>query len=119
MPKLKRTAEEVCIEYALAVAEVRFQTCLLRDHRCTEGSRKNFNETGERECLDRHFEIEIYDSGHGNPKERPGLAAVEMCDNCQTRLQAIRDRKDVRKRLGAAKRAVEAIGKRLEAEHVR
>lgn len=113
MPRKKRTAEEVCIEYALAVAEVRFQTCLIRDHRCTEGSRNNFNETGEEECLDQYFSLEVVDAGNGNIREQPRRAAKDMCDNCQTRLQAVRDRKDSRKRLGAAKRAAESVGKRL------
>jgi hypothetical protein len=114
MPRKRRTAEEVCIAYAVAVERVRFHTRIMHNHPCTEGRRKNFNETGETECLDQHFAIEVYDGGHGNPKERPSLAEEDMCDNCRTRLQALNERKDARKRLGAAKRSVEAVGKRLE-----
>lgn len=41
MPKSKRTAEEVCIEYAMAVIEVRIQTHVMRNHPCSEGIRSD------------------------------------------------------------------------------
>jgi hypothetical protein len=34
----KRTPEDVCIEYAIAVAAVRAQTRILRDNRCPDES---------------------------------------------------------------------------------
>jgi hypothetical protein len=47
-----------------------------------------------------------------NYREYPEIAYEDMCDGCKVRLKAFEDRREARKRLGAAKRAVEAIGKR-------
>lgn len=115
MSKPRRTAEDVCIEYAIAVAAVREQTAIVHKHSCTEGNRQYTAETGEEECLDRHFRIEVYQAGDDRPMERPELAAEDMCENCQIRLKALDTRRGYRKRLGAAKRAVEIVGKRLNA----
>lgn len=113
MPKPRRTAEDVCVEYAIAVAAVREQTRIMAAHRCTEGSRKNFNETGETECLD-----DFFAAPKGPDGEFPRYREFHdrMCDNCKRRLQALDDRRQARIRLGAAKRAVEAVGKRLNGE---
>jgi hypothetical protein len=114
MPRKQRTAQEVCTAYAHAVESVRVQTRIMLKHPCTEGNRKNFHKTGERECLDRHWQTVLEGQGV-HAREVPELAVEDMCDACKTRLGAFEHRRDARKRLGAAKRAVEAIGKRAEA----
>lgn len=112
----KRTAEDVCVEYALAVKAVRNQTWIIRNWPCTEGNRKYTSETGEEPCLDKHFRIETYQAGDDRPTERPEMAWEEMCENCQIRLKAIKNRRIARKLLGAVKRSIEVVGKRLNAE---
>lgn len=120
MIKCQRTAEEVCVEYAIAAESVREQTRIMRNNRC-EGESKGeigmsgYREGAEESCLNKHWTIVIVDAGHGNAAEKPSLAYDAMCDECKTRLQAFEDRREARKRLGAVKRAVEAAGKRLMA----
>jgi hypothetical protein len=113
MAHRRRTPEEVCIEYAIAAEAVRAQTWILRNFPCTEASRHYTHETGEEECLTQHWRTETYQSGDDRPTERPELAAEDMCENCQTRLRAFKDRREARKRLGSVKRSIETIGKRL------
>ncbi len=110
---MKRTAEESCIEYAIAVEAVRKYTRIMRANPCTEGSRGNFIETGEVECLD-----EFFGAPKGPDGEFPRYQEFHdrMCDACKARLDAINLRHAARVHLGAAKRSVEAVGKRLNAE---
>jgi hypothetical protein len=105
----KRTAEQVCIEYAIAVEAVREQTRIMRDNRCPNES-ANFTEhgmnvDGESSCLDDLFEIMKEGAEEDSDYE-------EMCPACKIRFHALQKRRAARKRLGAAKRAVESIGKR-------
>jgi hypothetical protein len=109
----RRTAEDACIDYAIAAEYVRSQTQILRDFPCSEASRQYTHETGEEECLTQHWRTETYQAGDDRPMERPELAAEDMCENCQARLKAYGERRNGRKRLGAIKRSIEAIGKRL------
>jgi hypothetical protein len=117
--KNKRTAEEVCIAYAQAVAEVRRFAGEMKKYPCEvvfdwcESSQETPN---PEDCLDEYFRVETYQAGDDRPTERRAIAIDEVCPNCQERLRTINDRKDARKRLGAAKRAVEAVGKRLRKE---
>lgn len=111
----KRTAEEVCIEYAISVEAVREQTRIMAANRCIEESAEEVEHTTGRlvspavvSCLTRHWEIVVT-----KYREEPALALEDMCDKCQTRLEAFEVRAAAKKRLGAAKRAVEAIGKRI------
>jgi len=123
MSKPRRTPEDVCIEYAIAVMAIRAQTCILASFPCGEGYTRaidisvdetdGYFEPPDESCMDKHFRIETYQAGDDRPTERPELAAEDMCENCQKRLQAINDRKDARKRLGAIKRSIEVVGKRL------
>lgn len=115
-----RNPEQVCIAYAEASESVRIFTRTLNGNRC-EGESKGeigmsgYREGAEESCLSKHWSIVVVNAGHGNPKEEPGMAYEDMCDACKTRLQAFNDRRQARKVLGAAKRAVEAVGKRLKA----
>lgn len=114
-----RTANDVTVEYAIAVECVREQTRIMAKNRC-EGESKGeigmsgYREGAEESCLNKHWSIVVVSGGHGEGREVPGMAYDDMCDECKTRLQAFLDRREARKRLGAAKRAVETVGKRLK-----
>jgi hypothetical protein len=88
----KRTPEEVCIEYAGAVAAVRAQTRILRDNRCPDESAGERDEASgymhgaQESCLQRHWNIET--GPPPNYTERPELAYDELCDACKVRLRA-------------------------------
>lgn len=104
-----------CMEYAIAVDAVRAQTRIMMANRCEEASKEERDSSSGRivsaevpSCMSRHWEIDITKYG-----ERPMLAFEDMCEPCQVRLQAYEARKEAKKRLGAAKRSVEAVGKRL------
>lgn len=115
MAKAKRTAVEVCVAYSFAVEAVREHTRILRDNRCEEESKgeldtaSGFSVGQVSSCLD-----EFFQAPKGPDGEFPRFQEFydRMCDACKKRLQAINDRREARKILGAAKRAVEAIGKR-------
>lgn len=126
MGKTKRTPEEVCIAYAKAVAEVRRLTKIISPTECTEMASSEFQagwpgpSTPIEPCISRLFSLKPT-PGEDNDyyREQSGEIESEMCTRCVESLKAVRERKDARKTLGAAKRAVEAIGKRLSAEAVR
>lgn len=110
----KRTASEACIEYAIAAQAVREQTRIMGNNRCVEESAEEIEHAAGRlvspavpSCLTQHWEIVV-----GKYREEPALALEDMCEKCQIRLEAFEARKVAKKRLGAAKRSVEAIGKR-------
>lgn len=126
---MRRTAEEVCVEYAIAVAEVRQLTKVIRDrlNQCEIAAQAigEFDAAVQsrpsiqamlkppdmEDCLTKHWQIAT-----GPPpiyREEPYLAYVDMCDACKLRCDRIGERRGARKRLGAAKRSVEAVGKRL------
>jgi hypothetical protein len=115
MAKSKRSAEEVCVEYAIAAESVREQTRIMRNNRREEESKGERGAYGcvegaQESCLSEHWSIEATPYG-----ERPSRAFEDMCELCQIRLKAFETRRECKRRLGAAKRAVEAIGKRLQA----
>jgi hypothetical protein len=115
----KRTPEDVCIEYAIAAEAVRKYTRLMRANPCTEASEGEFI-TGApglggfvSDCLSEFFAAP---KGPGGEFPRYKEFHDLMCDGCKARLDAINLRSAARVHLGAAKRRVEAIGKRLNAE---
>lgn len=128
----KRTAEEVCIEYASANASVSRLTATMNANPC-EALKERLQEYGAAiesrpgiaeflsipssdTCLNRHWRIELRDN-YG--REEPEIPYDEMCDACKVRSEAVQARKEARSRLGAAKRSIGAIGKRLAKEVVR
>jgi hypothetical protein len=119
MAKSKRSAEEVCIEYAVATRIVRELSAKVRPGECTSMASAEFRpgwpgpSTPIEPCISRLFSLkptpgEDYDYYLEEAEE----IESEMCERCVESLKAVRERKEARKRLGAAKRAVEAIGKR-------
>jgi hypothetical protein len=110
---VKRSAEDACIEYAIALATVREHSLVIRSFPCKEASNHHFDETGERECLSEYWHGITGPDGF---VARPQIKFDDMCENCKKREQAYHDRKEARKRLGAAKRSIAAIGKRLNSE---
>lgn len=125
----KRTAEDACVEYALAAFHVRLSTTTIRQNPCEVVAERcgEYDAALEvrpansgllvqpnmEDCLAMHWRIEIVPSGNGEGREVPALDYEDMCEACKVRLSAIEGRKTDRKRLGAAKRSVEAVGKRL------
>lgn len=107
---MRRTAEQVAIQFAEAVEAVRVHTRIMRDNWCPNFSAGGYENgvmvSPSPSCLDGYFEA---------LKDGALPDSDELCDKCKIRLKAIGDRRDARRRLGAAKRAVEAVGK-LEAQ---
>jgi hypothetical protein len=121
MAKSKRSAEEVCVEYAIAAASVREHSKILSLSVNQCDAVTMFHESGAEflngvsapdSCMTQHWQVETYAYGDVEYRERPALAYDDMCDGCKVRLKAFEDRREARRRLGSAKRAVEAIGKR-------
>lgn len=101
MAKPQRSAEDVCVEYAIAMGEIRRLSKIIREHPCPD-QRPFDNETGDgsASCI---FEYRGEE-----------LAFDKMCDDCKVAQEALDDRKIARKRFGAAKRRIEAVGKRIQ-----
>lgn len=121
----KRTPEDACVEYAIAAAEVRQLTKVIGDplNRClrvlaweAEGIESMCIVPQPEECLTVHWRIVLERGGDGEAREAPEMPYVDMCDSCQLRHSRVRERRTARQRLGVAKRSVEAVGKRLNAE---
>lgn len=110
----KRTPEQVCIEYAIANNEVRriskaigSYQCLVEAEFCAGPQFGDIPDT----CLKQFYttHVEGYETF-------PDMEEEEMCEACKSKHALVMERKDARKRLGAAKRSVQAMGKRLNAE---
>jgi len=113
---VKKTAEDACISYATAREAVLRYTRLMRENPCTEASEGEFIDGAPGpggfvpDCLS-----EFFGAPKGPDGEFPRYFEFHdaMCDACKARLDAINLRHAARVHLGAAKRSVEAIGKRL------
>lgn len=130
---MKRTPEEVCIAYAEAVAEVRRLTAKIGTceclrvkgwhDRCEEYWRiygdspeaDVFREENPATCLFDYFHAPVGPEGDVHPATAKELMA-NLCSPCSEAYEYIQTRKSARQAVGAAKRAVEAIGKRLKVE---
>jgi hypothetical protein len=116
---VKKTAEDACIEYAIAVADVRQLTRVIGDpeNQCLRWSKWEANKfvgVAPEPCLTVHWRIDHDRDG----REVPEMPYDDMCDSCKLRCDRVRERKIARERLGAAKRVVGAIGKRLIKEYL-
>ncbi len=100
-----RSAQDVCIEYALAAQQVKEQQKIVVSHSCTMGN-------DEEECISRLWATSGQDD-RGRSYPEPDILECDMCGNCKIRLEAIRKRAIARAKFGAAKRAVLAVGKRM------
>ena len=109
----RRTAEEVCIEYHLAAAEIRRISAVIKAQVCQRD--RDYQEAlktnpradfPKQPCLSEYFALPRMDDGDFEG----------FCEYCQIAYDAVQERKRARQRLGAAKRAVGAVGKRLNAE---
>lgn len=109
---MKRTPEEVCIEYAEAAAEVRRHSCTMRENKC------EFAEKAYSPVYDSSF-VCLEPGSHGIDPCWLQIANESMedgnepCEPCTRRIAAHGERKDAKKRLRAAKLAVGSVGKRL------
>lgn len=122
-----RTPEEVCVEYAEAVADVRRLTKKIGTCECLRSA--EWNKKWERwsyAMVDNAMPVDpqpttcLYDLWHlpQGPEgevsdEYVREAMAEMCSPCSEAYEYIQTRKKARSRVGAAKRSVEAIGKRV------
>lgn len=96
---MRKSPEDACVEYAIAAELVRVYTRIIRANRCTVAdspSERSFTEGSMTPC---HSDV--------------GIDADEWCEACLKSHDAVAARRLARKRLGAAKRSVEAVGKRL------
>jgi hypothetical protein len=117
MAKSKRSAEEVCVEYAAAHAAVTAQTRILRETTCefaepgeaADWSGNYPGMAGTPSCLD-----DFFGAPKGPDGEFPRYREFydKMCEPCKVKLAAVEARKEAKRRFGAAKRAEAAIGKR-------
>ena len=129
MPKPRRTAEDVCIAYAKAVAEVRRLTSKIGTCKCvrTQAYDKEFGAWCELDnfdiaipedpdtCLYYLWHLPVGPEGETHP-QLVKEAHAAMCSPCSEAYEYVQTRKKVRQQVGAAKRGVEAVGKRLIAE---
>jgi hypothetical protein len=105
----KQTAEQACINYAVAQETVkRLSNEISRHSECAKLD-------GEEDCIDRLFSAPRGPDGEF-PRHTEFFDA--MCPRCKARIVMIDTRKQERIKFGAAKRAVLAVGKRLNAEEV-
>ena len=118
----RRTAEEVCIEYHLAAAEIRRISAVIKAQVCQRD--RDYQEAlktnpradfPKQPCLSEYFALPRIEDEHGNLHMDDG-DFEGFCEYCQIAYDAVQERKRARLRLGAAKRAVGAVGKRLNAE---
>jgi hypothetical protein len=115
----RRTAEEVCIEYHLATAEIRRISAVIKAQVCQRDidfdSSVYAQDDRKQPCLSEYFALPRIEDDHGNLHVDDG-DFEGLCEYCQIAYDAVQERKRARPRLGAAKRAVGAVGKRLNAE---
>jgi len=108
MPKLV-TPEQACIDYAAAFAVVRRLQDELGDPEYAHCTKRQ----DDGDCIDRLFHCPC-----GPDDERPRWQEFfdAMCPRCKTRLATLDERKVARAKLGACKRTILKVGKRLIAE---
>lgn len=121
----KRTPEDACVEYAKVVALMRAETAKIKPWECARVAVPEVNAawpgptTPIDPCISTLFKKAGPFTTFGAQEEHREWQEEfegEMCDRCTVSLKAVRARKALRQRLGAAKRSVEAVGKRLNAE---
>jgi hypothetical protein len=139
--KRRTTPELACIEYAIAVAEVRRLTELIGKQQCerqtawaqriadgyeavekaqlknTPAPEFDFSERRPETCVTQHWQSTLEGSGD-YVREVPVLALEDCCAGCQAVIELHAQRKMWRRKLGAAKRSIEALGKRLNRPQV-
>ena len=101
----KLTPEQACINYAVVAEEMRKLTAIIRV-RCESYEKGDCGDPGVPRCVDALREIDQGYPGWNDQYE-------DMCQPCKDRWQAYQDRKDIRKKLNSAKRAVLSVGKTL------
>lgn len=113
----KRTAEQACVDYSIASGAVRRYTsnirkalCIRMSDTCPDGDWGSGTGPDIKTCLD-----EFFHAPKGPDGEFPRYREFheKMCSGCKTRLDLINLRSAARVHLGACKRSVVAIGKRL------
>lgn len=111
MPKRRLvTADQACIDYAIAHQEVAKLSRELGDPEYAECAKRD-QDTGD--CLDRLFSCPVGPSGE-MPRYPEFFEA--LCSRCKTRLSTLDQRKAARSKLGAAKRTILKVGNRLSAD---
>jgi hypothetical protein len=101
------TPDQACINYAAAHRDVKRPSAELGDPESAECTKRNAD-SGD--CIDRLFRCP-----RGPDDERPRWQEFfdALCPRCKGRLATLDARKAARSKLGAAKRAVLTVGKRL------
>jgi hypothetical protein len=110
---MAKTPAELCIEYAEFVAHVRRLTGVLRKTKCSEASGGDDITPPESSCLDEFFSAPKGPDGEF-PRDQEFFD--EMCEHCKTKLRAIDERRHWKIKLGAVKRNIERVGKKLSSK---
>jgi hypothetical protein len=108
---MRITPEQACANYAADHQAVKEWTAIMKANPCTQWE-QNRREIGagvkdSSECISLHWT----DYGVSGPM----MNEEEMCSGCRASMAAYFSRKIARKRLGASKRTILAVGKRLNA----
>jgi hypothetical protein len=116
----KRTPEDVCIEYAQITAQMQEHSAKIKPWDCKRAAKSEFrpgwpgNTTPIEPCISILFQKRDADTqGEQQHRDWQDEYEGEMCDTCKESLKHIRARRELRLKLGIAKRSVIAIGKRL------
>lgn len=127
---MRKSPEDACVEYAIAVAEVRRLTRKIGDAQCIhlKGWSAGFDNLEESDwdalaayppspetCLHKRFNMPTGPEGEIHHTTVAAIHAA-MCSGCSEAFEYVQTRRTARRRVGGAKRSVEAVGKRLNAE---
>jgi len=110
---MRKTAEQACIDYALAVADKRKYHAIICAPTCIhilEWDRTMPDTPRPDTCLDEFFTAP---KGPDGEFPRHNEFFAKLCDPCKGKLGALTLRADAGRRIGAARRSIGAIGKRL------
>jgi hypothetical protein len=115
-----RSAEDVCIEYARIAGLIREESAKISPWHCERAATSEFRPgwpsgtTPIDPCISTLFQKRDEENeGYQQHRDWQDEFEEEMCDACKECLKHVRARRELRLKMGVAKRAVTAVGKRL------
>lgn len=116
---MMRTAEDICVDYALCVQSVRVQRNILRDTFCENyeagepadyaSNYPGMSGTSKNDCVDTYNTM----SAVGAVPANSTYYDQQMCPNCKIRLEAYKQMKWDKQRLSRVKRIIESMGNKI------